>query len=433
MPSRCLSLFLGGLVLITVTGCSNNVNRPSSETPPLTIEAETPTPKPVGSEDTWERVYGNGQESSGGDVIQAQDGGYLLVGGTSPDQESEAYGGVMLLKTDTSGEKLWQKTYGGTGFDAGWAIAPAHGGGYILGGLTTSFGAGGRDAYLLKVDEEGNELWSRTYGGSLDESIFAVQQTRDGGYFLVGNCVDPNDFVAYPGSAGYGGFEGRSNIYVVKTDGEGNEVWSHTLESEFNTLTVAGIEAPQGGYYVLATQIYFPKEGDDLLLVMLDEDGEEVWTRTWDEGTMGGYTMIRDSGGNLIITGLIQADNESDPDVFLLKVDPMGNEIWQKEFGEDEYYEIGRDIVEAKSGDYVLLVEKYTSYYSSKSAILLVSYNKDGQFLWMSELDISHNLKSGSLLKDAGGSYIITGATIDSNGRFSTILIKTDKDGHVRK
>jgi hypothetical protein len=428
---KYLLILLSGFVMVAMSGCNHPIVQ--DETHPSATMSETPAPDPITAEDTWVRIYGNGQESSGGDVIQAEDGGYLIVGGTSPDQESEAYGGVMLLKTDTSGEKLWQKTYGGTGFDAGWAISPAHGGGYILGGVTTSFGAGGRDAYLLKADEEGNELWSKTYGGTLDESISDIGLTEDGGYFLVGNCVDPNDIVADPGSAGYGGFEGRSNVYVVKTDGEGNVIWSHTLESEFNILTVAGIESPQGGYYVLGTKIYFPQKGDDLLLVMLDEDGEEVWTRTWDEGTMGGYTMILDSEGNLIITGLIQLGDESDPNIFLLKVDPLGNQIWQKEFGEDQYYEIGRDVIETKNGDYVLLAEKYTSYYSSKSVPLLISFDKEGQLLWVHELDTTRSLKSGSLIENAQGDYILTGATIDSNGRFSTILIKTDQSGNVSK
>ena len=220
---------------------------------------------------------------------------------------------------------------------------------------------------------------------------------------------------------------------VVRYDREGNEVWSHTLESEFNTLTVAGLEAPQGGYYVLGTQVYFPEEGDDLLLVMLDEDGKEVWSRTWEEGTMGGYTMIRDSDDNLIITGLIQIGDESDPDVFLLKVDPSGNEIWQKEFGEDDYYEIGRDIIESENGDYVVLVDRLVNFYIPDDTALLMGVSREGDLLWMSELDTSISLKSGTLLQNTEGDYILTGANIDSNGRFSTILIKTDKDGHVSK
>ncbi|MGD8456443.1 MAG: PQQ-binding-like beta-propeller repeat protein [Anaerolineales bacterium] len=431
MPHRPHFLIIGSFIIISMSGCNQLINPPDSEAKSIAANSETATLTPDGADDSWVRIFGNGYESSGAGVRQTEDGGYLIVGGTSPEQESEAFGGVMLLKTDASGEKLWQKTYGGEGYDAGWAISPAHGGGYILAGTTTSYGAGGRDAYLIKVDEDGSKIWERTFGGSLDESVLMAQQTEDGGYFLVGNCVDPKDFIADPGSAGYGGFEGRSNIYVVKTDAEGNEVWSKTLESEFNILTTAGVEAPQGGYYVLGTKVYFPEEGDDLLLVMLDDEGQEVWSRTWEEGTMGGYEMILDSDGNLIITGLIRVTDDSDTDIFVLKIDPMGDEIWQREFGDEELYDIGRDIIESDKGDYIVLVDRLINFYVSGDTTLLMGISREGQQLWVNELKTDYSVKSGNLLQDREGNILLAGATIDDNGRFSTILVKTNIFGNV--
>jgi hypothetical protein len=286
---------------------------------------------------------------------------------------------------------------------------------------------------MIKVDEDGIEMWERTYGGVLDESVSMVQQTKDGGYLLVGNCVDPQDFIADPGSAGYGGFEGRSNMYVVKTDGEGNELWSNTLEGEFNVLTVAGVESPQGGYYILGTKVYFPEKGDDLLLVMLDEEGQEVWTRTWEEDTIGGYAMIQDSEDNLIITGYIRPTDGNYTDNFLLKVDPLGIEIWQKRYGEEDFYEIGRDVIETKNGDYVILVDRLISFFASDDTSLLMGVNREGEVLWTSELENNFSLKGGRLIQNTDGDYILTGAKIDSKGWFSTVLIKIDKDGIVSK
>jgi len=426
-------LFLGSFVLIASGGCSIDADSPGGATTQAVLKTTTPESNHIQLEDTWVRLFGNGQESSGEDVIQTKDGSFLVVGGTSPSQDFGSIGGVMLLKVNKSGEILWQHTYGGEGYDAGWAITEGHEGGFVLGGVTTSFGTGGMDGYLVKVDDEGKEVWAKTFGGALDESIASVQKTRDGGYFLVGNRVDPNDFVADPGAAGYGGFAGRSNIYLVKTDGEGNEIWSHTLESPFNVLASAGIQSTQGGYFVLATVVYFPQEGDDLLLVMLDEDGNEVWRQIWEEDSMGGYSMIQDSDGNFIITGLVEFEEDTGSDIFLLKVDPNGNELWQRKLGDPESDAIGRDVIETNNGEYGLLAEKFSSYYSRDFTSLLLFFDKEGNLVRTSELDISYSLKSGSLVQDDTGAYILAGASIGPNGSFQTILIRTDQDGHVRK
>jgi hypothetical protein len=426
-------LFLGSFLLIAGGGCSANADQPSEEVTQTVLKTATPESNHIQPEDTWVRLFGNGQESSGEDVIQAEDGSFLVVGGTSPSLESGSIGGVMLLKINKSGEILWQHTYGGEGFDAGWAIAEGHEGGFVLGGVTTSFGSGGMDGYLIKVDDEGKEVWAKTFGGALDETIASVEKTRDGGYFLVGHRVDPNDFVADPGAAGYGGFAGRSNIYVVKTDGEGNEIWSHTLESPFNVLASAGLQSNLGGYFVLATVVYFPQEGDDLLLVMLDEDGNEVQRQTWEEGSLGGQTMIQDSEGNFIITGLVEFEEDTGTDVFLLKVDPKGNELWQRKWGDAGAKEIGKDVIETNTGDYALLSVKSTSYYSRAFTSLLLFVDKGGNLVQTHELQLPYHLKSGSLIQDDVGAYILAGASTGSNGRFRTILIRTDQDGRVRK
>jgi hypothetical protein len=426
-------LLLGSFLLIASVGCIVATDQPSGETTQAALITGIPRTDPISLDETWVRLYGNGQESTGEDVIQAEDGSYFVVGGMSPSQKWGSIGGVMLLKINKSGDILWQKAYGGEGYDAGWAITEGHGGGFVLGGVTTSFGAGGMDGYLIMADEDGNEIWSKTFGGVLDESIAAVQKIKDGGYFLVGNRVDPNDFVADPEEAGYGGFAGRSNIFVVKTDGEGDEIWSHTLESPFNVLASAGFQLEQGGYFVLATVVYFPQEGDDLLLVMLDEDGNEVWRKIWEEGSLGGYTMLQDSEGNFIVTGLVELEDDMGADILLIKIDAQGNELWQRKIGDPGVNEIGRDIIETNSGDYALLVDKFSTLYSHDTTSWLLFLDKEGQLIQSNELDISYQLKSGSLIQDKDGALILTGGSISSIGRFQTILIRTDQDGHVRK
>ncbi|MFQ5868905.1 MAG: hypothetical protein ACE5JC_03275, partial [Candidatus Zixiibacteriota bacterium] len=112
----------------------------------------------------WTRAYGGSGYDRGYSVQQTSDGGYIIAGYT------ESFGAgdydVYLLKTDSSGDTLWTRTYGGSDWDRGYCIQQTSDGGYIITGESWSFGAGYSDVYLLKTDSSGDTLWTRTYGGS---------------------------------------------------------------------------------------------------------------------------------------------------------------------------------------------------------------------------------------------------------------------------
>jgi hypothetical protein len=121
-------------------------------------------------------------------VQQTSDGGYILAGWTTG---SNGAGNVdfCLLKTDTDGNKQWDKTFGGTGDDWAVSVQQTTDGGYILVGETESYGAGGSDVWLVKADSRGNEQWNKTFGGTDYDGAYSVQETTDGGYILAG-CTD---------------------------------------------------------------------------------------------------------------------------------------------------------------------------------------------------------------------------------------------------
>jgi hypothetical protein len=132
-------------------------------------------------DELWTRYYGYG---SGESVQQTTDGGYIIVG--SGGHVAEGNSDVYLVRTDANGDTIWTKTYGGTGGDAGNSVQQTSDGGYIIAGCTTSFGAGLEDVYLIKTNPQGDTLWARTYGGQHADQGFSVQQTTDGGYIVAG-------------------------------------------------------------------------------------------------------------------------------------------------------------------------------------------------------------------------------------------------------
>lgn len=425
------------LLVVLVAGCGPAATAvPPTSTPiPSTAEpspAATPTTEPVVASHTWKKIYGGNKDDVGWDVLMTDDGGYFIVGTTNLQFEPEMQGDIYLIRTDAAGEVLWEKTYGGEGYEEGGTIFETNDGELMIAGCTTSFGAGGMDAYLIKLDQKGNEIWSKTYGGPLDE-MAAARQMADGGYILGGNIVDPNDFVADPSAGGYGGFAGRSNIYLARTDSDGNELWSRAFGGENNVLIASGVQTPDGGFLILATITYFPDSGDDITLLKVDENGDEVWSRTWEEGTTNAYDLILTSDGNYLIAGSYSPPddaNRSKEDFLFIKVDATGNELWTSTFGDPDMIDYGTVLAETLDGDYVAAGGTGRSLSSWDEDIALVKIDENGQLVWEQIIKTATHNMYGTILQHPDGGYVIAGTTFRDRS-FDIFMIKTDSEGHV--
>ena len=130
----------------------------------------------------WTRTYGGVDDDIGYSVQQTSDGGYFVAGYTGVYPQYDFY----LVKTDPDGDTLWTRTYGGSGYDKAHCGVQTSDGGYMVAGGTQSFGAGDWDVYLVKTDGNGDSLWTRTYGGDRWDWARSIQQTSDGGYIIAG-------------------------------------------------------------------------------------------------------------------------------------------------------------------------------------------------------------------------------------------------------
>ena len=139
---------------------------------------------PIFCKGGWILTYGKDEKDGGNSVLQTPDGGYILVGYT----QSFGNGGndVWLIKADSDGNRKWDKFYGGRGSDVGQVIINATDGGYIILGETNSFGSGLNNIWLMKMNTKGEEEWRKTFGGEEFENGFAIQPTNDGGYIITG-------------------------------------------------------------------------------------------------------------------------------------------------------------------------------------------------------------------------------------------------------
>jgi hypothetical protein len=156
----------------------------------------------------WAVALGGSKADFGRSIEAAQDGGFVIVGSTA--SFGVGYSDVYLIKTDTSGSPLWEKTYGGTKDDLGYSLYLSRDGGYIITGTTESFGALSIDIYAIKTDFLGNVIWSDNYGGAKSDYGRLVFQDQSRDYMIVG----------YTYSISAGG----SDIYVAKLKGDATPV-----------------------------------------------------------------------------------------------------------------------------------------------------------------------------------------------------------------
>ncbi|MCJ7445886.1 MAG: hypothetical protein MUO26_15425 [Methanotrichaceae archaeon] len=134
----------------------------------------------------WNKTFGETGNDLGYSVQETDDMGYIIAGVKSYQPSGED---VWLIKTDSAGNKIWDRTFGGTAQDRGYSVQQTRDGGYVVAGQTSSYGAGGADVWVIQTDPSGRELWNKTVGGDDSDSGRSVQQTRDGGYVIAGNTA----------------------------------------------------------------------------------------------------------------------------------------------------------------------------------------------------------------------------------------------------
>ena len=244
----------------------------------------------------WSATYNNSSSNSavGLSVQQTTDGGYIICGSLGqPD-----YG--YLLKLDGNGIEQWSQIFG----DMLFSVQQTTDGGYIACGYNNE------DVYLVKTDMNGIEQWNQSIGGSLDEWGHSVQQTTDGGYIIVG----------YTRSFG----SSMEDIYLIKTDGNGVEQWNQTFGGTGSDVGHS-VQQTTNGEYVIVGCVDCFENGSDIYLMRTDANGNELWNnRLGGTGKGVGYSVQQTTDGGYIITGTTNY-SEIDADISLIKTDGNGN------------------------------------------------------------------------------------------------------------
>ena len=255
----------------------------------------------------WTRTYGGSGNDACRCIQQTSDGGYILTG--VKDLLGAGGWNVYLVKISAQGDLIWERTFGGPNTEYAVSVQQTTDRGFIMVGLTESYGSGGSDFYVVKTDSLGNTQWTQTFGGGADELANSVQQTTDGGFIIAG------------WTCSFGA--GNSDYYVVKTNSQGIAQWTRTYGGTGFDAASSVEQTTDGGYLVGGCSASISSGGKDFLLIKVDADGNPQWKRTYGGGSDELWGCISSTmDGGYVIGGFTFSFGAGSDDFYLVKTGP---------------------------------------------------------------------------------------------------------------
>ena len=294
----------------------------------------------------WEHTFDNQFQDRANSVIQTLDGGFIVAGSTFLD--SPNFYDAWLIKTDQDGYVIWDSTYGGEDSDHAMSVIQLDDGKFVIVGSSSSYGSGYFDAWLFKIDQEGNLEWENTFSGEANDNGMFLQLTPDGGFIIAG------------GREFYGS---DIDVLLIKTDQNGILMWDNVFDISDFDLATSILQTEDEGYIIAGLSETDTTSNADALLIKVDEDGDLEWFNTYggSEDEMA-FSVIQTDDGDYFVAGFTESFGAGNRDVWLFKTDENGNLIWDITLGgseEDLAYSI------QQTNDDGFIIAGYTESYGA--------------------------------------------------------------------
>ena len=379
----------------------------------------------------WQKTIGNTNQVIIYNAQQTTDGGYILAGHKINGLKNFNY---WIVKLNSNADIEWEKTYGGSSNDAANNIRQTTDGGYIVVGSTFSNDGsitnnkGCSDAWILKLNTNGDIEWQKTYGGSIHDYLVNIKQTTDGGYIATGQTRSNNGDI--PNN------QGDFDAWIIKIDANGNLEWSKTFGGT-NGDIVNDVQQTINGEYLIVGQTQ-SNNGDitnnhgyiDLWIIKLQTNGNLAWQKTCG-GSSSDYAncIQKTNDGHYIIAGGTESNDgditnlHGNEDAWIIKIDDLGN-ILQQTTVSTNNKESAYSILQTHNNNF--LIAGYSSNINSdKLHTFIAALNTDFTLLWQQQIPQENNGSSATAIFETPDyGYMLFGNQYDENLSSNTFIIK---------
>ena len=348
----------------------------------------------------WKETYGGSLDEQVRSIQQTMDGGFIVIGFTKSNDfdvsDNNGESDIWILKLDSFGNIEWKKSYGGSSFDDGYSIQQTTDGGFVVSGRSFSddFDVSGNngesDIWILKLDNVGNLEWEKNFGGSLSEEAHSIQQTIDGGFIIAAQSFSDDFDVS--------GNNGESDIWILKLKNSGSLEWEKTFGSS-SWDYASSIQQTTDGGFILTGQSSandFDVSGNygegDIWILKLDNVGNLEWEKNFGGSLNEESRSIQQTAdGGFVIAGYSfsndfdVSNNNGLNDIWILKLDKAGNLEWEKNYG-GSLFDEGYSIQQTTDGGFVVAGAAFSDNFD-------VGDNNGLSDIWVLKLDNSGNLE----------------------------------------
>ncbi len=348
-------------------------------------------------------------------VRQTEDGGYIIIGGTESFADDSA--DIYLIKTDSSGNELWYKTFGGIeSLDNGINIVQTENGEYLIMGLGSSYETGSQDIYIIKTDSSGNEEWSEIIEGTYFDYNIRVAPTQDDGFIIMKNSLS----------------EGAMNFGLIKTDYFGSMIWENEIGGTGDDYGYAMTQTSDSGYIITGYTNSFGDAIQNIYLVKTDWSGEKQWSQAYNIGDQdSGRSVQQTEDSGYIILGTSGTLESGYTNIFLLKTDESGKEQWANTYGGDDF-DYGLSVLQTSDGGYIIAGWTYSYGAGNSADVYLIKTDNSGEELWHKVFGGTDDDYCYGIQETEDRGFIITGFTKSYGaGNTDGFLIKTDSEGNI--
>ena len=363
----------------------------------------------------WAKTYGGTASDYPYSIKQTSDGGYIVAGMTWGFDAGVT--NMLIVKLSSEGDIEWQKTYGGSGEDGSWntIIQETSDGGYIVATDTASFGAGGKDVWILKLFSDGEIEWQKTYGTTEDDDARGgIRITSDGGYVVAGRTW----------------ISGYYDFWVLKLNSSGNIEWQKSYGGRGHQYADSVQQTSDGGYVVAGSSGY---ERYGSWIIKLSFEGNIEWQRTYGgEGRSYNYRchIQQTSDGGYIVTDYSDLFGTGMYDFLVLKLNSSGDIEWQKTYGGSDDDFVAVSIQQTSEGGYI--VTGITSSFGAGGFdIWVLKLFSDGDIEWEKTYGSGNTEQPFSIQQTSDGGYIVAGYTSSGGQSTDMLILKISPDGNI--